>query len=254
MLKYHGVRSFFKQGIANLRENIGPAIALPAQLSKLDVNSPPGNTVHTDALLDAQGNIVIDGTDNEVSFGANTKFKGSIEIRGKNNRVLFGPGSVMRGRIVVKGNNQTVSIGEQTTFQSAYLLCHEGCDITIGRWCMFSRDIEIRTTDAHSVVEKSTGLRLNAPASVVIGDHVWVSVGVFISKGVQLAADTIVGANAFVNGQFAEEGTMLAGAPARVVKRDVTWHRSRKRKFSSEELSAWRIDESSDEDAVVDEE
>ena len=254
MLKYYGVGSFLKRSIAYLKKKIVPTIAAQVQLSKLDVNSPPGNTVNNNALVEAQGNIVIDGTDNEVSFGANTRFKGSIEIRGKNNRVLFGPGSVMRGRIVVKGNNQTVSIGEQTTFQSAYLLCHEGCDITIGRWCMFSRDIEIRTTDAHSVVEKSTGLRLNAPASVVIGDHVWVSVGVFISKGAQLASDTIIGAHAFVNGQFTEEGTMLAGAPARVVKRDVTWHRSRKRKFSDEELSAWRIDDLLDEDAAGDEE
>lgn len=254
MLKFRSVLSSLKKNFVHFSKNIRPALADGVRLSKLNVCAALGNIVNADALIDAQGNIVIDGTDNEVSFGANTKFKGSIEIRGKNNRVLFGPGSVMRGRIVVKGNNQTVSIGEQTTFQSAYLLCHEGCDITIGRWCMFSRDIEIRTTDAHSVVEKSTGLRLNAPASVVIGDHVWVSVGVFISKGAQLAADTIIGAHAFVNGQFAEEGTMLAGAPARVVKRDVTWHRSRKRKFTNEELSAWRIDDSLDEDAVGDEE
>lgn len=254
MLKYHVLTSFFRKAIKHFQLNIGMLLGSGARSSRLKVENAPGNVVKHDTLLEGQGDILVVGTDNEVNFGANTKFKGSIEIRGKNNRVLFGPGSVMRGRIVVKGNNQTVSIGEQTTFQSAYLLCHEGCDIMIGRWCMFSRDIEIRTTDAHSVVEKGTGLRLNGPASVVIGDHVWVSVGVFISKGAQLAADTIIGAHAFVNGQFAEEGTMLAGAPAKVVKRDVTWHRGRKRKFSDEELSAWRIDDISDEDAAGDEE
>ena len=254
MLKYQSIVSLLKRGGERIVAKFRPTISSYGPTPRLNVDAAPGNVVDSTLLAHGQGDIVVMGTDNEVNFGASTKFKGSIEIRGKNNRVLFGPGSVMRGRILVKGNNQTVSIGEQTTFQSAYLLCNEGCDITIGRWCMFSRDIEIRTTDAHSVVEKSTGLRLNAPASVVIGDHVWVSVGVFISKGVQLAADTIVGAHAFVNGQFAEEGTMLAGAPARVVKRDVTWHRSRKRKFSNEELSAWRIDDSSDEDAMGDEE
>ena len=254
MLKYYGIQSFLKRSMATLKGNLGLVLVSRVKRPKLDISSPPGNVVRAEALIGANGNIFIDGTDNQVIFGINTKFKGSIEIRGSNNRVLFGPGSVMRGRIVVKGSNQTVSIGEHTTFQSAYLLCNEGCDITIGRWCMFSRDIEIRTTDAHSVIAKSTGMRLNQAASVMIGDHVWVSVGVFISKGVHLAADTIVGAHAFVNGQFTEEGTMLAGAPARVVKRDVTWNRSRKPKFSKEELIAWRIGDNTDGGVAGDQE
>lgn len=224
------------------------------KLAKLAIICPADNTVHLNGMTDGRGSITIKGTGNIVEFAAGAALNGSIDIHGNNNRVLIGANAVIRGRFLIKGAKQTVSVGEQTTFQSVYLLCQEGCNVTIGRWCMFSRDIEIRTTDAHSVIDRSTGCRINAPASVTIGDHVWVSVGAFISKGATLTADTIVGANAFVNGTFDETGTMIAGTPAKIVKRGVTWHRSRKAKFTDAELDAWRAPASGDEDLVFEEE
>lgn len=206
---------------------------------KLSLVGTDGNSLQIDGLTRASGKITFKGSGNSVAFGADSLLDGSIQIQGRNNRILIGPHCAIRGRILVKGDDQTVSIGEHTTFQSVYLLCQEGCDIAIGRWCMFSRDIEIRTTDAHSVIERSSGQRLNAPASVTIGDHVWISVGALISKGVSLPDDSVVGAKAFVNSGFSESGTMIAGAPAKIVKRGVTWHRNRKSRFSEDEMAVW---------------
>ncbi len=227
---------------------------LSNKFSKLSVVSPPDNIVKLEEMVEARGKIVVKGTGNTIEFLQGSLLNGSIEIQGNNNRVLIGAHCAIRGRILVKGSKQTVSIGDHTTFQSVYLLCQEGCNVTIGRWCMFSRDIEIRTTDAHSVVDASTGRRINEPASVTIGDHVWGSVGVFISKGVTLAADSIIGANSFVNGTFLETGTLIVGAPAKVVRRGVTWNRSRKAKFTEEELNAWRLPLPTEDAAVLEEE
>jgi acetyltransferase-like isoleucine patch superfamily enzyme len=105
---------------------------------------------------------------------------------------------------------------------------------------MFSREIEIRTTDAHSAVDRATGNRINMPESVIIGDHVWVGVGAIINKGSVVPSDSIVGAMAFVNRRFEEQGIILGGVPATIVRRGITWNRGRKNKFTTEELDHWK--------------
>lgn len=180
------------------------------------------------------------GAGNRILIGNESKLRGSIVIRGNGNTILIGNHCDWRGDIVVKGDKQTVSIGDYSTAVNAYLLCQEGCDITIGRWCMFSRGIEVRTTDAHSVIDRATGERLNRPASIVVGDHVWVGLGVIINKGAVVPSDCIVGAQSFVTTKFSEEGVVIAGTPARIVKRGITWARERKNRFTQKELNRWK--------------
>lgn len=217
-------------------------VAKESRKLAINLSCAPGNLVVLSGVKEGLGDIRVSGAGNHVEFGSGTIFKGSVEVRGKNNKVVFGSNCAIRGRIVVKGNDQTVLVGEHTTFQSIYLLCDENRDVTIGRWCMFSRDIEVRTTDAHSVVDRETGLRINTPKSVTIGDHVWVGVGTLISKGAVVPDDCIVGAHSFVNGEFHASHVIIAGSPAKVVKEGVTWHRSRKKQFSEEELGVWQSD------------
>lgn len=180
------------------------------------------------------------GAGNILELGRGTIFNGTVEISGDNNRVIIGDNCHFRGDILVKGNNQTVSIGNHSTTVNVYILCQEGRDVTIGKWCMFSREIEIRTTDAHSVIDRETKKRLNTPASVVIGDHVWIGVGAIINKGAVIPSDSIVGAMSFVGGKFDEEGVIIAGAPGKVVKRGITWSRDRRAKFTDEEIDHWK--------------
>ncbi|WP_455272838.1 acyltransferase [Rhizobium herbae] len=180
------------------------------------------------------------GSGNRIELPKTSSFVGHITVRGRGNRILIGENCRIAGELLIKGSNQTISIGEGTTFESVYIVCLERCDVTIGRWCMFSRGIEVRTSDAHSLIRKRDGQRLNVAASVAIGDHVWVGVGALISKGAVIPDDCVVGAKSFVNKAFSETGILLAGTPATIVKRDITWNRSRKRLFSKDEMEEWR--------------
>jgi acetyltransferase-like isoleucine patch superfamily enzyme len=177
---------------------------------------------------------------NQMQIGKGAKVNGSIEFLGNNNKVIIGESCHLRGSIIVKGEGQTVSFGDHSTTVGVYILCQEECDITIGKWCMFSREIEIRTTDAHSVIDRTTRRRLNKAQSIVIGDHVWVGVGAIINKGAVVPSDSIVGAMSFVNGKFDEEGVVLAGSPAKIVKRGITWNRSRRDQFTQEQMDHWK--------------
>lgn len=185
--------------------------------------------------------IRIRGDGNTIEMGPSSSFTGRIFIRGQNNRIVIGKNCRLNGSIVVKGKNQTVSIGDETTFASVYLLCIENKDVTIGRWCMFSRNIEIRTSDAHALIDNKTRKRLNPAGSITIGDHVWVGVGALISKGSMIGNDSVVGAKSFVNKAFDESNVVIAGTPAKIIRSGVTWNRGRKSRYARETLNAWKL-------------
>lgn len=206
-----------------------------------------------DNVVTAKGRLTatvrLYGNGNKIDLPKTSSFIGHITVRGQGNRIQIGENCRIAGELMIKGADQTISIGEGTTFESVYIVCLERCDVTIGRWCMFSRGIEVRTSDAHSLIRKRDGRRLNLAAPVVIGDHVWVGVGALISKGTVIPDDCVVGAKSFVNKAFSETGVLLAGMPAAIVKRGITWNRAaRNRRFSKDELEAWRVIEPHSDD------
>jgi UDP-3-O-[3-hydroxymyristoyl] glucosamine N-acyltransferase len=200
-----------------------------------------GNRLEAGARAELLGSArVISGKGNLLRIGSGTWFHAKVYFTGDNNRVLIGDNARFVGRIIVNGSGQTIVFGDKSTATDLYILCAEGCDVRIGRDCMFSRRTEIRTTDAHSVVDRQSGKRLNLPGAVDIGDHVWVGVGSIVSKGAAVPTDSVVAAMSFVNARFSEEGVILAGVPAAIVRRGVTWNRAAKPKFSRAQMDEWK--------------
>lgn len=119
-----------------------------------------------------------------------------------------------------------ISIGEGTTLGKTHLAAIEGKGIMIGKDCMLSSEITFQTGDAHSVTDMD-GNRINPAADIVLGNHVWVGKSVLCEKGSQIADNSIIGAGAVVNKRFDEENVVIAGMPARIVKRKVNWKRER---------------------------
>lgn len=178
----------------------------------------------------------ISGKNNRVILGKGAKLFGYVEMRGEKNRIILAEGAFLSGRIFVKGSGLTVSIGSNTSVRQGYILVQEGADLTIGSDCLISRDVEIRTSDAHSLVDIKNGKRINPAQPVVIGDHVWIGARSFISKGSTIPDKCVVGAMSFVNKSFEGEGHLLAGVPARIVRSGITWHRERRRRFARDDL------------------
>lgn len=171
--------------------------------------------------LEGSGNVLIMG--NKARLGAIR-----LDVMGKNNTIIIEDSvSYKRGHLRVVGDNQTFRIGKGTTIEKCYFLCTEDCNITVGENCMFSYEIVIRTTDAHSVLDLETRERINKAESISIGNHVWLGAEVMITKGVSLPDDCIVGARSICNRSVDEPHTVIAGIPAKIVKRGVTWDRER---------------------------
>jgi acetyltransferase-like isoleucine patch superfamily enzyme len=174
--------------------------------------------------------IKSEGENNRLILGDHCKFGSlgtpKVEFLGSGNTIRLDDRAVLkRGHLRIVGDNQVIHIGKKTTINGVYILVDEQTSVTIGDDCMFSYSIELRTTDAHSILDKVSGKRINNAADIVIGDRVWVGKEVMINKGVTLSSDMIVGARALVTRSFDAEYCAIAGVPAAVVKKDVTWDR-----------------------------
>ncbi|MEK4566278.1 acyltransferase [Alkalihalobacillus sp. FSL R5-0424] len=172
--------------------------------------------------------LKITGSNNKILIGPGAKLQNLlIHIRGSNNEIIIGSNTEIIGHILLKGKRQNIKVGNRTTFKNVYLLSQEGKNIEIGEDCMFSYDIAVRTTDAHSVIDLETNERLNHAKDVKIGNHVWVAASVLISKGAVIPDDCIVGARSIVTRPFKDSHCTIAGSPAKIVKTGVTWSRER---------------------------
>lgn len=92
----------------------------------------------------------------------------------------------------------------------------------VGDNCLFSYDVTLRSTDAHSIFDKDMNL-INRASNFYIGNHVWIGHHVEILKNACILDGTIIGACSLVVKKQKETNVILVGVPAKVLKRDVTW-------------------------------
>ncbi len=173
-----------------------------------------------------------------------------FDCKGKGNIIILKPGGRIRNTsFTINGNNNIIEIGENTYIAHGdfyiednggrievgnntklcgqlHLACTEGKTIHIGDDCLFSSDIVFRSGDSHSVLDMN-GNRINHAKDIVIGNHVWVGYRVLVNKGVSIAANSIIGTGSVVTKAFEESNVVIAGVPAKVVKKGVTWSEER---------------------------
>lgn len=168
--------------------------------------------------------------DNTIRVGASTNLSNvKIIMAGGSNLIQIGEHCSLSGvAFFMNGSNNRLIIGNNVRVNAtkSSLTCFnacDGCTIEIDDNCLFSNRIEIHTTDYHKIFINNNSKRNNIPANVHIGKHSWVGLGVLILKGVHLPSNTIVGANSVVVSSYNESNVIIAGSPAKIIKRNVEW-------------------------------
>ena len=147
-----------------------------------------------------------------------------IDIEGDGCRVLIeGGGRIGKLRIACKRGG-SAEIGEKTTIEEAYILA-DSRSVSIGRDCMLSFQVNVRTTDAHGIYNLATGELTNRPDSVSIGHHVWIAQGAIVSKGSVVGDNSVIGARAYVQKANIPPNCVASGTPAKVLRTGTIWDR-----------------------------
>lgn len=169
-------------------------------------------------------------TGNNIFIDENSDFHNSeIIFRGTRNKIVIGRDSWVNGvQLVLEGNNNAVILGNKTfILDNMRVFVVDGTTFKTGNDCMFSDRIEIRTSDHHSIIDRSTRKRINPEGDIILHDHVWCGTGVTLLKGTELASGTIVGAGSIVTQKINKQNTIIAGNPAKEIKHNVDWKMER---------------------------
>jgi acetyltransferase-like isoleucine patch superfamily enzyme len=92
---------------------------------------------------------------------------------------------------------------------------------------MLSREVNMNTSDFHSIIDKNTNLRINIPQNIIIHDNVWIGFNTRINKGAVIGEHSVVATAAIVPGKHYHSNVILAGVPAKIIKENITWSREK---------------------------
>ncbi len=188
-----------------------------------------GNIVENRGALMRNVKISISGNDNSIIIGEDVRLSNvDFLVQGDGHTCIVGERCIFSGgSFWFEDVGGVISIGSDTTSGGADFASIEGAHITVGRDCMFSSGIDVRVGDSHSIIDCQTNKRINPSEDVVIEDHVRVGANATILKGVTIADGSIIGNRALDTKSCMEQNCVIAGVPAKIVKRNVTWDRVR---------------------------
>jgi acetyltransferase-like isoleucine patch superfamily enzyme len=150
-----------------------------------------------------------------------------VQIVERNGHIDIGHLSELHERVTVmatgKPNAQArVRIGRRTSIWYGTVISARN-EITIGSDCAISWNCSILDNDMHEIVElPDSEKQPRGPQPVCIADHVWIGASAIILKGVTIGQNAIVAAGAIVT-RDVSANTLVAGAPARIIRRVAGW-------------------------------
>ncbi len=186
-------------------------------------NSGKNNQVITSGASLSNVVVEIDGDNNRIELMPGSSLTNvNIYTRGNNCRLNFGKSVMGSGTLSVGGHGAKLIVGDNNNIGDAKIVATEGKTLRIGNGCLFSYYIDMRTSDAHSIYDRTSGERINHARDIVIGDHVWIGMYAQILKGATVREGSIVGIRSVVGGDVPAH-CIVAGIPAKVLRENVRW-------------------------------
>ena len=133
-----------------------------------------------------------------------------------------------RSHIIINGdNNNIIDIGHNIIMTSGVDIDFAnacGLNFKIGDNCLFGQNIKFMLGDYHTLFSTITREQVNLPKTgIEIGDNVWLARNVTFLKDTKISSNSIVGYGSLVTKKFDDSNVIIAGVPAKIVKRHVYW-------------------------------
>lgn len=174
-------------------------------------------------VFESGAKLVLNGN---FEFNAN-KFKGSkaesyLRLDEGAKVVINGNSRINYGSTVHFNKYSVGDVGSMTANVGLNVQCLE--HIIIGEDCMFGRNATIFDSSFHPTGVSKESMIINT-APVIIGNHVWIGAYTFIMQGTKLGDGCIVGAKAYIRGEYAPATTIMVDS-SRPSSTGVMWARS----------------------------
>lgn len=122
---------------------------------------------------------------------------------------------VYYGGDIICFKNSVLNIGSGFCNSNVKIRCMEKIDI--GHKVFISHDVTIMDSDAHHLSDRAVNTK-----PIVIGNHVWIGSRAMILKGVHIGDGAVVAAGSVVT-KDVPANALVAGNPARIVRRNLQW-------------------------------
>lgn len=160
----------------------------------------------------------------EGTLGVPDIVKQGYLILGKEGRLCFDGKAQFANGISLRVDSGEIKFGKNFT-------CNKCCFIACNKKIVFGENVligwhtNVRDMDGHNVYagERNDKNLQSYEKEIVIGDDVWIAAYVDVLKGTKIPKGCIVAYRSCVFKEFQEEKCIIAGYPAKIVKRDVLW-------------------------------
>ncbi|WP_161980209.1 acyltransferase [Streptococcus sp. S784/96/1] len=137
-------------------------------------------------------------------------------------KIKFRGPSTFTSGLSIRVDSGLLSIGENV-YANKGIMISCSSEIVIGNNTLIGWNVVIRDSDGHNLLDESSNLILNSPRSILIGSSTWIAANVTLLKGSKISKNSVVGYNSCVTKSFTEENVVIAGYPAKVLKKHVSW-------------------------------
>lgn len=186
---------------------------LKMRVKKININCHKYTRINLDktASIDCNGKLILGKKENPKSK-QETRFS-----MGKNSKLnVKGDFSVGFGSDIRVFDNAKLELGSGYLNGFVQIICAN--NIQIGNDVAIARDVIIRDTDAHSILDG----KHKKDRPIIIGNHVWIGTRAIIMKGVTIGDGAIIAAGAIVT-KNVPSNTVVAGVPAKVIRENIKW-------------------------------
>lgn len=158
---------------------------------------------------------------NKVKIDITIHCNGYININESKRNMALTISCRPEGKIIIGKNNSAPGLEIRSPFATRTYIGDEN---------MFSFNIRVQAGDGHAIFEKKDSkseweLISDRHNKIVIKNHVWIGYSTVILAGTHLEDGSIVGCSSVLNKTF-PNNVVLAGVPAKVVRKNVTWSRN----------------------------
>ena len=187
-----------------------------------------GNIFHINNAFAKGCRFVIRGTNNivEIESGLTRLRNTAITVSGSNNHIIvMGGGNLVNVHLHIEDSGGEIILKRHVTISGlTEIAVIEGKRIVIGEDCLLSANIFFRTGDSHSILDQTTGKRINPSKDIEIGDHVWIGNDVKILKGVCVGGHSIIGTGAILTGGNYPSHSIIGGiGHGNVLRTSIDW-------------------------------